>query len=82
MRRRFIRSLQMMSMRWMAPERRARAYRGLVRQNVLARRIGLPVIQFLVFAVLISLAFQIVYSSAVYLVESGILRPQRLEPIR
>ena len=79
MRRSAVRRLQRVSMRWMGPERAARAYRGLVRQNALARRVGLPTIRALILAVLVSLALQLVYSSALTLVESGVLRPQRLE---
>lgn len=74
MRRRAMRRLQTASMRWMAPERADRARRGLVRQNALARRIGLPLITVVVTVLLVSLAIQAVYSGALYLVDSGVLR--------
>ena len=79
MRRPPMRRLQRASMRWMGPERADRAYRGLVRQNALARRVGLPIIRALILAVLVSLLLQMVYSAALALVESGVLRPRRLE---
>ncbi len=74
MRRRWIRSLQSASMRWTSPSRAARARHGLNRQNALARRIGLPLITVVVTLLLASLAIQVVYSTALYLVDSGVLR--------
>lgn len=77
MRRRGIRRLQSASMGWMSPAKAERARRGLARQNALARRIGLRLITFLTTLVLISLAIEATYSTAVYLVESGVLKSRR-----
>jgi len=77
MRRPGMRRLQSASIRWMSPERAERARRSLVRQNALARRIGLPLITFLLTLLVASLAIQAVYSAAIYLVESGVLRSRR-----
>lgn len=78
MRRRWMRALQTSSMRWMGPERNGRARRHLVRQNAFARRIGLRLLTTVVLVVLASLALQTVYAAALYLVESGTLRPRSL----
>ena len=66
-------------MRWMSPARAERARLGLVRQNALARRIGLPMVRLLTLLILVSLTLQAVYGLAVGLVESGILQPKRLQ---
>lgn len=66
-------------MRWMSVPRAERARLGLVRQNALARRIGLPMIRLLTYLFLVSLILQAVYSLALWLVESGILQPERLQ---
>lgn len=76
MRRAWMRRAQRMPLRWMSSERAERARLNLVRQNVFARRIGLRLITFVVALFLISLAIQVVSATAVYLVQSGILRPR------
>ncbi|RYG25923.1 hypothetical protein EON82_05330 [bacterium] len=80
MRRGWMRRLQAASVGWMSPEKASRARLNLVRQNAFARRIGLRLLTFVVTLFLISLAIQFVYSSAIYLVESGVLRPTSLAP--
>lgn len=74
MRRRWMRRAQAASTRWLGPARAERARLGLVRQNSLARRIGLRTITFVVMLFFASLAIQLVYSTATYLVDSGVLR--------
>ena len=78
MRRPWMRRAQMASLRWMSPARALRARQSLARQNAFARRIGLKLLTFVITLFFISLAIQIVFTSAVYLVESGVLRPRRL----
>ena len=75
-----MRRLQTFSMRWMAPAQAERARRGLVRQNAFARRIGLRLVFAFVLVVFVSLTIQAVYATAVYLVESGVLR-RRVETL-
>lgn len=79
MRRRWIRKLQRASIRWLPPQQAEKARLNLVRQNALGRRIGLRLITVMVTLFLISLAIQLVYSSAIYLVETGVLAPKNLE---
>lgn len=77
MRRRWMRRLQTFSMRWMAPERRERAYRGLVKQNAFARRIGLPMLRVMFQAILVSIAISCAYHLSVALIQDGYLaRPE------
>lgn len=77
MRRSWMRRLQSASIGWMGPERAARARRSLVRQNALARRIGLRLLTFVVTLFLVSLAVQVVYTTALYLVQTGVLASRR-----
>lgn len=77
MRRGWMRRLQSASMGWMSPIRAERARLHLVRQNAFARKIGLRLIHAVVLLLLVSLAIQFVFSAALYLVDSGVLRPRR-----
>ena len=78
MRRRLMRRLQEASVSWLPPEKAHRARLKLVRQNAFARRIGLRLLTFVAMLFLVSLAIQAVYSAAIYLVDSGVLRPPSL----
>ena len=77
MRRRWMRRLQSGSVRWLGPERAERARLSLVRQNAFGRRIGLRLLTFVVTLFLISLAIQVTYTTALALVDSGVLRSRR-----
>ena len=79
MRRRGMRRLQSASMRWMSPARAERARLGLVRQNALARRIGLRLLRFVVLMVMACVTVELVASAALSLVQSGVLAPRRPE---
>ena len=79
MRRRWMRHLQSSAIAWLPAKQAERAHLNLVRQNALGRRIGLRLITFMVLIILLSLAIQLVYSAALYLVSSGILAPKRIE---
>ena len=74
-----MRSFQSASTRWLGAERAERARESLVRQNAFARRIGLRLLTFVVTLFLASLALQIAYTAALYLVDSGVLRSRRVE---
>lgn len=78
MRRPWMRRLQAASINWLPTPMATRARANLIRQNALGRRIGLRLINFMVLLILVSVAIQMVYSAAVYLVSSGVLAPRKI----
>jgi len=82
MRRRWMRRLQSGSIGWLPPRQAEKARLNLVRQNALGRRIGLRLLTAAVTIFLVSLTIQLVYSSAIYLVETGVLASRKPDPER
>ncbi len=73
MRRRWISSIQRWAINRAPAERRAKAIEGLKKQNRFARRIGLPLMTFVMNLCLASIFLNIIYHAALSFVESGAL---------
>jgi len=79
MRRRWMKTLQRKSILLFPERMRAKAWEGMVRQNRFARRIGLPMLKFMMTLVLGSLIVTGTFMTAMHLYETGYLTiPWRL----
>lgn len=79
MRKPWMRRLQLGPARWMKPERRERFIQSHIRQNRIARKIGLKLLLVSYTALFASLALQVAYQSIMFANEQGWLSPSSLE---
>ena len=73
MRRSWMRNVQAKSIAWLPATTREKAYRSMVRQNVFARRIGLPLMTLMMNLLIGSLILTAVWFASLWLIEHGIL---------